>query len=99
MLWEKVTMATEKTNVHHAQSTAYRDKQKYKHMFSVAQSYMTTQQDMRLRNKLQNYCICKKGKQWEGHGNTWKPNGIRCIYEKSLYHHEPNKWRKINFGR
>ena len=57
------TMETENTNVHHSQLTTYRDKHKYKHRFSTAQSYMKVEQDMRLRNKLQNYCICKKGKQ------------------------------------
>ena len=36
---------------------------------------MKVEQDMRLRNKLQNYCICKKGKQWQGLGNPWKKNG------------------------
>ena len=57
------TMETENTNVHHAQLTTYSDKHKYKHRFSTAQSYMKVEQDMRLRNKLQNYCICIKGKQ------------------------------------
>ena len=59
----EVTMETENTNVHHAQLTTYGDKNKYKHRFSTTQSYMKFEQDMRLRNKLQNYCICKKGKQ------------------------------------
>ena len=55
MLGGKVTMKTENTNVHHAQLTTYRDKHKYKHRFSTAQSNMKVEQDMRLRNKLQNY--------------------------------------------
>ena len=63
MLGEKVTMETENTNVHHAQLTTYRDKHKNKHRFSTAQSYMKVEQDMILRNKLQNYYICKTGKQ------------------------------------
>ena len=55
MLGGKVTIETENTNVHHAQLTTYRDKHKYKHNFSTAQSNMKVEQDMRLRNKLQNY--------------------------------------------
>ena len=63
MLGGKLTMETENTNVHHAQLTTHKDKQKYKHRFSTAQSYMKVEQDMRLRNKLPNYFIYKKGKQ------------------------------------
>ena len=55
MFGGKVTMETENTNVHHAQLTTYRDKHKYNHRFSSAQSNMKVEQDMILRNKLQNY--------------------------------------------
>ena len=55
MLGWKVTMEIENTNVYHAQIKTYKDKHKYKHSFSIAQSNMEVEQDMRLRNKLQNY--------------------------------------------
>ena len=57
LLYSKVEMfaLTENTDVHYAQLTTYRDKHKYKHRFSIAQSNMKVEQDMRLRNKLQNY--------------------------------------------
>ena len=55
MLGGKVIMKTENTNVDYAQLTTYRDQQKYKHRFSSAQSNMKVEQDIRLRNTLQNY--------------------------------------------
>ena len=48
-------METENTNVYHAQLKTYRDKYKYKHRFTTAQSTIKVEQDMRLRNKLKNY--------------------------------------------
>ena len=46
---------TENTNVYHAQLTTYRDKHKYKHRFTTAQSTIKVEQDQRLINKLENY--------------------------------------------
>ena len=54
MLGGKVTMETEKYQCAPC-PTHNLDKHKYKHRFSTAQSNMKVEQDMRLRNKLQNY--------------------------------------------
>ena len=48
----KVTMETENTNVYHAQLITNKDKQKYKHRFTSAQSTIKVEQDMRLIKKI-----------------------------------------------
>ena len=52
MLGEKVTMEIENTNVYHVQLTTYRDKHKYKHRFTTAQSTIKVEQDNEIKKQI-----------------------------------------------